>query len=65
MNFLQAFPIAVIDEDYDGKRAAGRGMRSHDAGSGQEPQFHQAQGLILGQIQPVQNAVLATTKLGK
>src|SRR5436190_8139412 len=27
MNFLQAFPIAVIDEDYDGKHAAGRGMR--------------------------------------
>ena len=27
MEFLQAFPIAIIDEDYDGKRAAGRGMR--------------------------------------
>src|SRR5207248_1075412 len=27
MDFLQAFPIAIIDEDYDGKRAAGRGMR--------------------------------------
>jgi arginine decarboxylase len=27
MNFLQAFPIAIIDEDYEGKRAAGRGMR--------------------------------------
>jgi arginine decarboxylase len=27
MEFLQAFPVAIIDEDYDGKRAAGRGMR--------------------------------------
>jgi arginine decarboxylase len=27
MQFLQAFPIAIIDEDYDGKSAAGRGMR--------------------------------------
>jgi len=27
MQFLQAFPIAIIDEDYEGKRAAGRGMR--------------------------------------
>ena len=26
MEFLQAFPIAIIDEDYEGKRAAGRGM---------------------------------------
>jgi len=27
VNFLQAFPIAIIDEDFDGKSAAGRGMR--------------------------------------
>jgi arginine decarboxylase len=27
MQFLQGFPIAVIDEDYEGKAAAGRGMR--------------------------------------
>ncbi len=27
MEFMQAFPIAIIDEDYEGKRAAGRGMR--------------------------------------
>jgi arginine decarboxylase len=27
MEFVQAFPIAIIDEDYDGKHAAGRGMR--------------------------------------
>jgi len=27
MEFLQAFPIAIIDEDYEGKQAAGRGMR--------------------------------------
>ena len=27
MQFLQAFPIAIIDEDYEGKHAAGRGMR--------------------------------------
>ena len=27
MYFLQAFPIAIIDEDYEGKHAAGRGMR--------------------------------------
>jgi hypothetical protein len=27
MDFLQAFPIAIIDEDYEGKAAAGRGMR--------------------------------------
>jgi len=27
MEFLQAFPIAIIDEDYEAKRAAGRGMR--------------------------------------
>ena len=27
MEFLQAFPIAIIDEDYEGKHAAGRGMR--------------------------------------
>jgi arginine decarboxylase len=25
--YLPAFPIAIIDEDYDGKNAAGRGMR--------------------------------------
>jgi arginine decarboxylase len=27
VEFLQAFPIAIIDEDYEGKHAAGRGMR--------------------------------------
>ncbi|MCG3143686.1 MAG: Inducible lysine decarboxylase [Gammaproteobacteria bacterium] len=27
MEFLQAFPIAIIDEDYEGRHAAGRGMR--------------------------------------
>jgi arginine decarboxylase len=27
MLFQQAFPIAIIDEDYEGKHAAGRGMR--------------------------------------
>src|SRR5690242_18526218 len=27
MDFLQAFPIAIIDEDFDAKTAAGRGMR--------------------------------------
>jgi arginine decarboxylase len=27
MEFLQGFPVAIIDEDYDGKHAAGRGMR--------------------------------------
>jgi arginine decarboxylase len=27
MEFLQAFPVAIIDEDFDGKSAAGRGMR--------------------------------------
>ena len=27
MEFLKAFPIAIIDEDYEGKHAAGRGMR--------------------------------------
>ncbi|MGH9674471.1 MAG: Orn/Lys/Arg decarboxylase N-terminal domain-containing protein [Bryobacteraceae bacterium] len=27
MQFLQAFPVAIIDEDYEGKHAAGRGMR--------------------------------------
>jgi arginine decarboxylase len=27
MELLQAFPIAIIDEDYEGKHAAGRGMR--------------------------------------
>ena len=27
MEFLQAFPIAIIDEDFEGKHAAGRGMR--------------------------------------
>ena len=27
MQFQQAFPIAIIDEDYEGKSAAGRGMR--------------------------------------
>ena len=27
MQFQQAFPIAIIDEDYEGKHAAGRGMR--------------------------------------
>jgi arginine decarboxylase len=27
MQFLQAFPIAIIDEDYESKSAAGRGMR--------------------------------------
>jgi hypothetical protein len=27
MQFQQAFPVAIIDEDYDGKHAAGRGMR--------------------------------------
>ena len=27
MKSVQAFPIAIIDEDYEGKNAAGRGMR--------------------------------------
>ncbi|MEK1863541.1 MAG: Orn/Lys/Arg decarboxylase N-terminal domain-containing protein, partial [Rhizobium leguminosarum] len=27
MEFQKAFPIAVIDEDFEGKSAAGRGMR--------------------------------------
>ena len=27
MQFQHAFPIAIIDEDYEGKQAAGRGMR--------------------------------------
>src|SRR5579864_9028557 len=27
MEFRQAFPVAIIDEDYEGKHAAGRGMR--------------------------------------
>ena len=27
MEFYKAFPIAIIDEDYEGKNAAGRGMR--------------------------------------
>src|SRR6476646_812716 len=27
MDFLHAFPIAIIDEDYEGRNAAGRGMR--------------------------------------
>jgi arginine decarboxylase len=27
LEFVQAFPIAIIDEDYEGKHAAGRGMR--------------------------------------
>ena len=27
MEFLKAFPIAIIDEDYEGKHAAGIGMR--------------------------------------
>ena len=31
MDFLDAFPVAIIDEDYDGKNAAGRGMRQRAA----------------------------------
>ena len=27
MKHIQAFPIAIIDEDYEGKYAAGRGMQ--------------------------------------
>ena len=27
MDFYKAFPVAIIDEDYEGKHAAGRGMR--------------------------------------
>ena len=27
MEFLKAFPVAIIDEDYEGKHAAGIGMR--------------------------------------
>ena len=27
MEFYQAFPVAIIDEDFEGKNAAGRGMR--------------------------------------
>jgi len=27
MEFREAFPIAIIDEDYEGKHAAGRGMQ--------------------------------------
>src|SRR5262249_24431235 len=27
MQFLQAFPIAIIDEDYEGEKASGMGMR--------------------------------------
>ena len=45
--------------------AARRRMSSHDAGSGQESQLHQPQGLIFGQIQTVQNAMFAPAKLGK
>ena len=26
MEFFKAFPIAIIDEDYEGKQAAGRGI---------------------------------------
>ena len=36
MQFLQAFPIAIIDEDYEGKGAAGRGMRQLAAAIEQE-----------------------------
>src|SRR3974390_3338768 len=36
MEFLQAFPIAIIDDDYEGKHAAGRGMRQHAAAHEQE-----------------------------
>jgi len=28
MEFLQAFPIAIIDEDFEGRHAAGRGIRA-------------------------------------
>src|SRR4051812_1925744 len=28
MDFLKAFPVAIIDEDFESKSAAGRGMRS-------------------------------------
>ena len=28
MEFYKAFPIAVIDEDFESKNAAGRGMRN-------------------------------------
>ncbi len=31
MDFLKAFPIAIIDEDYEGKHAAGIGMRQLEA----------------------------------
>ena len=27
MEFSQAFPVVIIDEDYEGQHAAGRGMR--------------------------------------
>src|SRR6476646_6296921 len=27
MEFSQAFPVVIIDEDYEGQQAAGRGMR--------------------------------------
>src|SRR5436309_15454104 len=36
MEFYKAFPIAIIDEDFEGKNAAGRGMRDLAAAIGQQ-----------------------------
>ena len=49
----------------DARIAARRGMRGGDVRAGEEPELHQTQGLVGGQVQTVDNAVLAAAQLGK
>src|SRR5215471_8056187 len=45
--------------------ATGRGMSGGDARAGKEAELHQAEGLIFGEIEVVENAMLAAAKVGK
>jgi hypothetical protein len=49
----------------DPRIAAWRGISGGDASSWEESKLHQAQGLVLGQIETIEDTVLAPAELGK
>jgi hypothetical protein len=49
----------------DARIATGGRMSGGDASTGEESKLHQAQGLVFGQIQPIEDTVLAAAELGK